>query len=82
MDLGGIAAIIGAIAALITVVGSFVMQVLTFARQGQLMAAGAARDGKLAEVHDLVNSQSEKLNEAIRSVAFAAGEKAESDRHL
>lgn len=82
IDLGGVAAVLGGAAALITVIGGFVMQVLTFVRQGQLMASGIARDNKLAQVHDLVNSQSEKLNEAIRAVAFAEGEKTELARHL
>ncbi len=34
---------------------------------------GGKRDVKIAQVHDLVNSQSERLNEAVRAGAFADG---------
>lgn len=82
MDLGGITLLIGAIAGLVTVIGGLGMQVATFVRQGQMLesqrdqtAAGLKRDEKLAEVHNLVNGQSELLKKA----AFTAGEKAGGD---
>ena len=82
MDYAGLSILIGAIAGLITVVGGFAMQIATFIRQGQMLraqhaqaAAGAARDQKLAEVHDLVNGQSG----AIRKLEYEAGQRAGTD---
>jgi hypothetical protein len=80
-DLLGIAAVITAIGVTLGTIGNVVLQIVNLTRQGQMIEAGVVRDQKLDVVHNLVNGQSEKLNEAIRSGAFAAGEKAESDRH-
>jgi hypothetical protein len=54
------------IALIITASGTVLIQGYNAWKSGR-------RDQKLAEVHNLVNSQSEKLNEAVRAGAFADG---------
>lgn len=61
-----IAILIGATTTGITVIGSFVLQVMSF-------RAGRQRDAKLAQVHDLVNGQSEAIKKAIGESSFAEG---------
>ena len=68
-DFIGIAALVGAVTVSITSVGGFVLTALTFVRQRE-------RDAKVEIIHTLVNSQSEKLNAAIKTGALAEGFKA------
>ena len=69
VNYAGIAAMIGALTAFMTVVGTFVMQLLAYRRQGQILAQGK-------EIHKLVNGVSHELSEAKEKVAFGEGEKA------
>lgn len=62
----GIALILGAFGVLITTVGTFVVSMVTLARQGRLVVQQEV-------IHGLVNSQSEKLNKAIEAGALARG---------
>lgn len=64
MDLQGLAALIASL----VLAGGFVLQVMTFRRQSN-------RDQKMAEVHNLVNGQSEKLNALTAKSSYAAGQK-------
>jgi hypothetical protein len=65
-DLPGL---ISSSATLLTVVGSLGIQIFNLIRSGK-------RDQKIAEVHDLVNGQSEVLKTAVKAVAFAEGKEA------
>ena len=65
-DAQAIALLIGAATTAIATLGAFYLQVLSF-------RAGLRRDLKLAEVHTLVNGQSEALREAVGEKAFTAG---------
>ena len=76
MDYQGIALVIGAIAGLVTVVGGFLLQVLTFWRQGKMMEQDLARDVIAKQTHDLVNGLSARKDEAQKSAAFAEGKAA------
>lgn len=73
IDSQGIALILGAVGILITTVGTFIVSMVTLFRQGRADQRSTERDTKIAQVHDLVNSQSEKLNRAIEAGALARG---------
>lgn len=87
MDFSGtallITAITGGIAVIVPCVTAAVLSILTFRRAGRAIAAAEAAQGtakqatdELAKVHILVNGQSQRLEKALTSGAFAQGEKA------
>ena len=72
----GIAAVIGALGAFLTIVGNFVMSLLTFMQNRELMVVTKNQNSKIEQVHVLVNSQSEELKAALTKVSFAEGKDA------
>ncbi len=68
-DAQSIAILIGAATTAITTLGTLLLQI----RQA---FKGRERDEKIAQVHDLVNGQSEKLQAAIQLGSFADGKAA------
>lgn len=76
----GISAVIGAVSAFLTIGGTFVMQLLTFMRQGQqlkitreLTSVAVKTAAQTTETHELVNSQSEELKTALKTIARNEG---------
>lgn len=73
IDSQGIALILGAVGLLITTVGTFIVSMVTLARQGRIEVKQATLVTQQEVIHTLVNSQSEKLNKAIEAGALARG---------
>jgi hypothetical protein len=66
IDYQGIAIVIGAVGVFITGIGTFIGQMVGLARMGKMAATTDL-------THNLVNSQSEKLNKAIEARALSDG---------
>lgn len=77
VDYQGIAILVGALTVSVTSIGGFVLTAIAVVRQGQMQQAGVARDKTLAEVHNLVNGQSKKLEELSFQAGVAQGGKDE-----
>lgn len=69
-DFQGIAEIIGAIGISFPSIVAAIISIINLNR-------GTDRDVKLTQIHDLVNSQSEKLNRLSEAKGFEAGRDAE-----
>lgn len=54
-------------------VGNFGLQIATFLRQGEEIKAANKRAQTLDQVHNLVNSQSEELKTALKTIAHTEG---------
>lgn len=76
MDYQGVAVLISTISAVIISLGTFAMQVVGAIQREKMKVAAKATDVKLAQVHDLVNGQSEKMAVISKAIGFADGEKA------
>lgn len=70
-DYTGVSVLIGVVASAVVSVGNFILQIKA---QKETKLARADTSQKLEVLHNLTNSQSEKLNQAIADGSFAAGE--------
>lgn len=78
-DYQGLALLLGAAGTFLSVMVSLALSIATFLRQGRMERAGRARDGRIEEVHRLVNGLSDKRNAATEKSSYAEGKLAGGD---